>query len=100
MFTYDVVYKASDIRWATRWDTYLLATDDQVGWPGGGGWASSGYARDGMSRRQRAAQGRGLLSWGNRALASPPSARSPAGCAPQVHWFSIINSLMIVLFLR
>ncbi|PRW59585.1 transmembrane 9 superfamily member 7 [Chlorella sorokiniana] len=45
IFTYDVVYKPSDIRWATRWDTYLLATDDQV------------------------------------------------------HWFSIINSLMIVLFL-
>ena len=46
IFTYDVVFKASDIRWASRWDTYLLATDDQV------------------------------------------------------HWFSIINSLMIVLFLR
>jgi transmembrane 9 superfamily protein 2/4 len=46
IFTYDVSFKASDIRWASRWDTYLLATDDQV------------------------------------------------------HWFSIINSLMIVLFLR
>lgn len=46
IFTYDVAFKASDIRWASRWDTYLLATDDQV------------------------------------------------------HWFSIINSLMIVLFLR
>ncbi|KAL4458390.1 hypothetical protein ABPG75_013255 [Micractinium tetrahymenae] len=45
VFTYDVIFKASDIRWASRWDTYLLATDDQV------------------------------------------------------HWFSIINSLMIVLFL-
>lgn len=45
VFTYDVVYKPSDIRWASRWDTYLLATDDQI------------------------------------------------------HWFSIINSLMIVLFL-
>ena len=37
--------QASDIRWASRWDTYLLMTDDQI------------------------------------------------------HWFSIINSLMIVLFL-
>ena len=46
IFTYDVNFKASEIRWASRWDTYLLATDDQV------------------------------------------------------HWFSIINSLMIVLFLR
>ena len=35
----------SDIRWASRWDTYLIMTDDQI------------------------------------------------------HWFSIINSLMIVLFL-
>jgi transmembrane 9 superfamily protein 2/4 len=45
VFTYDVVYKASDIAWASRWDTYLLMTDDQI------------------------------------------------------HWFSIVNSLMIVLFL-
>ncbi|CAL5229966.1 g13397 [Coccomyxa viridis] len=45
VFTYDVTFKQSDIRWASRWDTYLLMTDDQI------------------------------------------------------HWFSIINSLMIVLFL-
>jgi len=45
VFTYDVYFKASDIKWASRWDTYLLMTDDQI------------------------------------------------------HWFSIINSLMIVLFL-
>lgn len=45
IFTYDVFFKPSDIRWATRWDTYLVATDEQI------------------------------------------------------HWFSIINSLMIVLFL-
>lgn len=45
IFTYDVVYEPSEIRWASRWDTYLLMTDDQI------------------------------------------------------HWFSIINSLMIVLFL-
>lgn len=32
VFTYDVVYKPSDIRWASRWDTYLLATDDQIHW--------------------------------------------------------------------
>ncbi|KAK6941375.1 Nonaspanin (TM9SF), partial [Dillenia turbinata] len=44
-FTYDVTYEPSDIRWASRWDTYLLMNDDQI------------------------------------------------------HWFSIINSLMIVLFL-
>ncbi|CAN1286635.1 Transmembrane 9 superfamily member 7 [Linum perenne] len=45
VFTYDVVFQDSDIKWASRWDTYLLMNDDQI------------------------------------------------------HWFSIINSLMIVLFL-
>lgn len=45
IFTYDVVFKPSDIRWASRWDTYLVMTNDHI------------------------------------------------------HWFSIINSLMIVLFL-
>ncbi|GLJ38617.1 hypothetical protein SUGI_0787430 [Cryptomeria japonica] len=45
IFTYDVSFTESDIKWASRWDTYLLMTDDQI------------------------------------------------------HWFSIINSLMIVLFL-
>ncbi|XP_038987178.1 transmembrane 9 superfamily member 7-like [Phoenix dactylifera] len=45
VFTYDVTFQTSDIKWASRWDTYLLMSDDQI------------------------------------------------------HWFSIINSLMIVLFL-
>ncbi|KAG0486836.1 hypothetical protein HPP92_008931 [Vanilla planifolia] len=45
VFTYDVTFQASDVKWASRWDTYLLMSDDQI------------------------------------------------------HWFSIINSLMIVLFL-
>uniref|UniRef100_A0A7S0WU25 Transmembrane 9 superfamily member n=1 Tax=Pyramimonas obovata TaxID=1411642 RepID=A0A7S0WU25_9CHLO len=45
IFSYDVLFKMSNIRWASRWDTYLLMMDDQI------------------------------------------------------HWFSIINSLMIVLFL-
>ncbi|GER45024.1 endomembrane protein 70 protein family [Striga asiatica] len=45
IFTYDVTYKESEIKGASRWDTYLLMNDDQI------------------------------------------------------HWFSIINSLMIVLFL-
>ncbi|KAI8529650.1 hypothetical protein RHMOL_Rhmol12G0241200 [Rhododendron molle] len=45
VFTYDVSFKESDVKWASRWDTYLLMNDDQI------------------------------------------------------HWFSIINSLMIVLFL-
>ncbi|KZV21613.1 hypothetical protein F511_17638 [Dorcoceras hygrometricum] len=45
VFTYDVSFESSDIRWASRWDTYLYMRDDQI------------------------------------------------------HWFSIINSLMIVIFL-
>ena len=45
VFTYDVLFKTSNIKWASRWDTYLLMMDDQI------------------------------------------------------HWFSIINSAMIVLFL-
>ena len=45
VFTYDVMFKMSDIRWASRWDTYLQMMDDQI------------------------------------------------------HWFSIVNSLMILLFL-
>ena len=45
VYTYDTLFKESDIRWASRWDTYLLMADDEI------------------------------------------------------HWFSIINSMMIVLFL-
>ncbi|ESW26875.1 hypothetical protein PHAVU_003G155900 [Phaseolus vulgaris] len=45
IFTYDVEFEESDVKWAYRWDTYLLMADDQI------------------------------------------------------HWFSIVNSLMIVLFL-
>uniref|UniRef100_A0A453LM50 Transmembrane 9 superfamily member n=1 Tax=Aegilops tauschii subsp. strangulata TaxID=200361 RepID=A0A453LM50_AEGTS len=45
IFTYDVRFEESEIKWASRWDTYLLMSDDQI------------------------------------------------------HWFSIVNSLMIVLFL-
>ena len=42
---YDVLWEYSDVKWASRWDVYLYATDEQI------------------------------------------------------HWFSIVNSLMIVLFL-
>ncbi|XP_038695268.1 transmembrane 9 superfamily member 8-like [Tripterygium wilfordii] len=45
IFTYDVEFVPSDVKWASRWDAYLLMSDDQI------------------------------------------------------HWFSIVNSLMIVLFL-
>eukprot|EP00960_Hanusia_phi_P072499 767803-Hanusia_phi.AAC.1 len=46
LWTYDVIYQPSKIKWSTRWDTYLQSADDA-----------------------------------------------------QVHWFSILNSFMIVLFL-
>ncbi|KAL6534806.1 Transmembrane 9 superfamily member 8 [Orobanche gracilis] len=45
VFTYDVDFQDSEVKWASRWDTYLYMADDQI------------------------------------------------------HWFSIVNSLMIVLFL-
>ncbi|KAH7671842.1 Nonaspanin (TM9SF) protein [Dioscorea alata] len=45
IFTYDVEFKESDVKWASRWDIYLLMADAQI------------------------------------------------------HWFSIVNSMMIVLFL-
>ncbi|CAA0401883.1 putative nonaspanin (TM9SF), MFS transporter superfamily [Arabidopsis thaliana] len=45
IFTYDVDFQESEVKWASRWDTYLLMSDNQI------------------------------------------------------HWFSIVNSLMIVLFL-
>eukprot|EP00656_Telonema_subtile_P055610 TRINITY_DN8664_c0_g2_i2.p1 TRINITY_DN8664_c0_g2~~TRINITY_DN8664_c0_g2_i2.p1 ORF type:complete len:554 (-),score=158.21 TRINITY_DN8664_c0_g2_i2:98-1759(-) len=32
IFTYDVSWEPSDIRWASRWDLYLTETDDQVHW--------------------------------------------------------------------
>lgn len=31
-FTYDVVFRQSDIRWASRWDPYLLMEDEDVHW--------------------------------------------------------------------
>ncbi|CAO2834726.1 unnamed protein product [Amaranthus hypochondriacus] len=32
VFTYDVTFEASDIKWASRWDTYLLINADQIHW--------------------------------------------------------------------
>ncbi|KFM24664.1 Transmembrane 9 superfamily member 4 [Auxenochlorella protothecoides] len=32
VFTYDVNYRASNILWASRWDTYLVNLDDQIHW--------------------------------------------------------------------
>uniref|UniRef100_A0A0D3H330 Transmembrane 9 superfamily member n=1 Tax=Oryza barthii TaxID=65489 RepID=A0A0D3H330_9ORYZ len=32
IFTYDVNFEESDIKWASRWDAYLSMTDDQARW--------------------------------------------------------------------
>ncbi|KAE8677816.1 Transmembrane 9 superfamily member 6 [Hibiscus syriacus] len=32
IFTYDVDFQESDIKWAFRWNSYLLVADDQVHW--------------------------------------------------------------------
>ena len=32
IFTYDVTWEASPIRWASRWDLYLYMGDDQIHW--------------------------------------------------------------------
>ena len=32
VFTYDVVFKSSPVRWASRWDTYLQTQDREIHW--------------------------------------------------------------------
>ncbi|KAG6740873.1 hypothetical protein POTOM_056342 [Populus tomentosa] len=32
IFTYDVTFEESEVKWASRWDTYLLMADDQIHW--------------------------------------------------------------------
>ncbi|WCJ42679.1 Transmembrane 9 superfamily member 9 [Euphorbia peplus] len=32
VFSYDVSFKPSEIKWASRWDTYLLMNDNQIHW--------------------------------------------------------------------
>ena len=32
IFTYDVTWESSEIRWASRWDLYLYMGDDQIHW--------------------------------------------------------------------
>lgn len=32
LFTYEVIWEPSDIRWASRWDTYLAMSDVQIHW--------------------------------------------------------------------
>ena len=32
VWTYDVRWEYSDVKWASRWDVYLYATDEQIHW--------------------------------------------------------------------
>ena len=32
MFTYEVEWLSSQVRWASRWDTYLAMSDVQIHW--------------------------------------------------------------------
>lgn len=32
LYTYDVKWEKSDIRWASRWDIYLTMSDVQIHW--------------------------------------------------------------------
>ena len=32
VFTYDIKWEYSEIKWASRWDTYLLMGDEQIHW--------------------------------------------------------------------
>ncbi len=32
IFTYDVEWIESDVKWASRWDVYLQLTDDRIHW--------------------------------------------------------------------
>ncbi len=75
IFTYDVVWEHSDIAWASRWDLYLYMGDDQVS--------------------ARASCGTG---WRSPPSAAPPL-RHAHPSSVQVHWFSILNSLVIVFLL-
>ena len=88
---YDVKWEASEIKWASRWDTYLLMGDEQVC----GAPARGGGGPHGASRKATRPYGPGA------AHTPPPRTRThtAASRCRQIHWFSIINSLMIVLFL-
>ena len=32
VYTYDVKWEPSDVKWASRWDLYLYMGDDQIHW--------------------------------------------------------------------
>lgn len=121
MYTYDVYWDTSDITWSSRWDAYLRMPGGKVrSWGPVGRWRAAnchentaGAAAPAVQARESvqarvAACARALPFW----LACPPALQpwhlflactrppSPALCVPllvQVHWFSILNSLMVVV---
>ena len=46
VYTYDVKWEPSDVKWASRWDLYLYMGDDQIHW-------SSSPARPPLLRRRK-----------------------------------------------
>ncbi|GJX36083.1 transmembrane 9 superfamily member 11-like protein [Tanacetum coccineum] len=77
-YTYEVSFVMSDIRWPSRWDAYLKMEGAKVHW-----------------RRPNLAFALGVgMPWGHRSLI-PGIGMLRA----KVHWFSILNSLMVITFL-
>lgn len=81
VYSYDVQWEASDVRWASRWDIYLNMDHTKTD-------------------KARAAVRSSLLFFGYIFMCATiyihPNPHTPL---TQVHWFSIANSMLIVLFL-
>ena len=71
VFTYDVKWEYSAIKWASRWDTYLLMGDEQIHWCARGG-----------SRGLRGSRAMPHAHRPTRACARPPPAARPRPGSP------------------
>ena len=71
VFTYDVKWEYSAIKWASRWDTYLLMGDEQIHWCARGG-----------SRGLRGSRAMPHAHRPTRACARPPPAARPRPGGP------------------
>jgi hypothetical protein len=103
LYTYDVEWKASTVKWASRWDIYLNMDhrkSDKVRAPAS--MAESGAVMMLLDSPASADQTCSkLLIVHHTYLVRQTSSvhhRQRHGCW-QVHWFSIANSMLIVLFL-
>ena len=71
VFTYDVKWEYSAIKWASRWDTYLLMGDEQIHWCARGG-----------SRELRGSRAMPHAHRPTRACTRPPPAARPRPGGP------------------